>query len=47
MEAINIKSAIDKLKYIIKESKKLVQENPELSEPEARKIISEQLKNKE
>jgi hypothetical protein len=43
---IKLPNKIEELKSIIKRSKELVQSNPNLIEPEARKLASEELKNK-
>jgi hypothetical protein len=47
-DKLNIKlpSKIEELKSIIKRSKELIQTNPNLTEPEARKLATEELKNK-
>jgi hypothetical protein len=43
---IQIPSLVEELRTIVKESKEMVSENPELTEAQARKIVSENLDKK-
>jgi hypothetical protein len=41
-----IESPINHIKKVLKRSREIMSENPEISEPEARKIASEEIRNK-